>query len=280
MKKKSVVFLIIAAVLLIGSISLFSDNQAGGGVFFLACAAVCAFFALRRNKVKDTATASYSSADKKPRSSSKAPSATLSDIPGHTLRYHYNDVKIAGYGHYDKLSARVGSVLTLTPEPTNEHDAKAVAVLIDGKKLGYLPANRLQAMYYDFISRGGTVVAKVFASGKDSVDMLMGFYACDKAEYDRLISSGAPCKTFRLTANTNSEMQENIGLLEVGEPVDYLYDYEKEKYSASAFADIGFFPASANDLLEVDTQPAYVSRIEENDNGKLIVFVDVFLKQE
>ena len=151
-------------------------------------------------------------------------------------------------------------------------------MLLDGKKLGYLPANKLQSMYFDFTARGGTVVAKVFARSKDSVDMLLGYYANDLSDYKALLKSGAPSKTFKLTANTNSDMQENISLCSVGDPVTYDYDYKKEKYAASAsYLAIGYFPAAANALLEEnDDLRAYISETEENDNGKQIAYVDVY----
>ena len=277
MCKKPVLLLIVAFVFLIGSISLFSEAEAGGGVFFLAAACVPAFFVVRSMKKNASSLQTKHGTSTKTTRNSKT--ATLSDIPGYSLQYHYNDVKIAGYGHYDTSSARVGALLTLAPEPDNAHDAKAVAVLLDGKKLGYLPANRLQDMYYDYLERGGTVVAKVFACVKDSVDMLLGYYTNDLSDYKYLLKSGAPSKTFKLTANANSDMQENISLCSVGDPVTYAYDYEKEKYAASAsYAAIGFFPVAANALLEEnDDLRAYISEIGENDNGKQTAYVDVFL---
>lgn len=85
-------------------------------------------------------------------------------------------------------------------------------------------------------------------------------------------------KVFKLTANSNYEMQNSISLCTVGDEVDYEYDVEKNKYSASSDSgDIGFFPKAAEELL--DDQPAiYISNIDTNDNGNYVVSVAMFPK--
>jgi hypothetical protein len=55
-------------------------------------------------------------------------------------------LEIAGYRYYADAArdrACVGTAVDLVPEPTNEHDANAVMIKVEGQRIGYI--NRLQA---------------------------------------------------------------------------------------------------------------------------------------
>lgn len=53
--------------------------------------------------------------------------------------------------------ADVGAKVTLALEPNNEHDKKAVAVLCDGKRIGYLYKGKLKMKFYNGLNRPGVV---------------------------------------------------------------------------------------------------------------------------
>jgi hypothetical protein len=83
-------------------------------------------------------------------------------------------------------------------------------------------------------------------------------------------------KTCRLTGNLNSEMQDNISLCSEGDTVTVEYDYDKEKYMATAYAEIGYFPKSAEPIIDGENgYIAMVERIEENENGKYVIYVNL-----
>lgn len=57
---------------------------------------------------------------------------------------------IAGVKYYDAAfvmdDLKVGSPLTLEPEPENPHDSQAVKISFNGKKLGYVPASMCDSL--------------------------------------------------------------------------------------------------------------------------------------
>jgi hypothetical protein len=57
---------------------------------------------------------------------------------------------VAGLQYYDALEVwaelKIGTKLTLEPEPTNPYDRHAIRVLHNGRMLGYLPRNENRHM--------------------------------------------------------------------------------------------------------------------------------------
>ena len=68
--------------------------------------------------------------------------ATLVFYPYEPTRY-YADFHIAGFAYYDGLDfieeLTLGKQVDLIPEPTNPHDADAVVIAYNGRKIGYVP---------------------------------------------------------------------------------------------------------------------------------------------
>lgn len=75
--------------------------------------------------------------------------------------YSYDDVDIYVLDAFDRSKLHVGDLLELIPEPDNEYDPKAVAVIHNGYQVGYMHRNKLQRMYHDFVKRDGFVIASV-----------------------------------------------------------------------------------------------------------------------
>ena len=200
--------------------------------------------------------------------------AELPTLNGYDMKYSYSDVKIAGGQYYSAPAMQIGTKVELVSEKDNPHDPRAVAVMLSGQKLGYLYKGKLQDMYHDFSARGDLILARVSQVGEGGALLALGFYVEAESEYKKLARSGAKSKRFKLTGNTNEEMQYNLGLCGEGDEVSFGYDYEKERYEAICGGDIGFFPKSANDMLE-NCAGAFVEEVEENDNGKYAVRVIV-----
>jgi hypothetical protein len=71
---------------------------------------------------------------------------------------------LAGFLYHDAPQAfermRVGDVLELVREPANPHDASAIAVAWNGRKLGYVPRRQNDAVAWA-LDRGEPVTARI-----------------------------------------------------------------------------------------------------------------------
>lgn len=200
-----------------------------------------------------------------------------SEIDGIPLAYKYFDVNVCVISgqepDYNTIIERLKvepMVTTLEIESDNQYDNKAVKVMFNGSKLGYLYKGTIKDMAYDYIKKERPIFSCLSSIDLDSYKMKMfiGFYY--KKSYKNTVS-------FKLTSNSNAEMQEALDLSSVGDELDFYYDVEKEKYCFSNISDIGYAPASKNELLEEieDDYIATIDDITENDNGKLSVTVTI-----
>lgn len=193
-------------------------------------------------------------------------------IDGHKRKYVYQDVRIYTPALTEALAERVaGQVVTLRQEPENTYDPNAVAVWHAESKIGYLYKGKLQDMANDYLRREDPIFAAASRVKIDedqvNVELCLAFYPTRRAT--------GTTKRFKLSGNTGAERQEQIGFADEGDLVEYSYDFDKEKYEAICNGDsIGFFPKSANELLEDDAS-VVVAQVEENDQGKWVVYVDV-----
>lgn len=188
------------------------------------------------------------------------------------LAYNYPDVEIAGANHYDLTGIEVNMRVTLKPEPENQHDDKAVAVYVGNRKIGFLPKNKLQDMYHDYRFKDGVITAVISAVATDKAAIELNYYK--KKDMIAELKRSHETKTFKLTGNSKEEMQDAISYSSVGDEVTYTYDFDKDKYMASAVDDIGFFPKSANKYLENGAE-AYIYDIDTDDNDKYYIEVIV-----
>ena len=167
---------------------------------------------------------------------------------GIPIAYEYTDVKICLIRGQepDLTTIQVGSIIKLEQEPLNQYDNKAVMLKIGTTKIGYMYRGKLQDMANDFLKRSEYIVAYVskIDAISNEIFMNMGFYRKQIKHYRN-------STTFKLTGNTNKNMQEIIQCVTDDYDVEFYYDYEKEKFCASVFgSDIGYAPKSKNDLLE------------------------------
>ena len=84
----------------------------------------------------------------------------------YTPSRHLVSFNIAGFSHYDGIDVinelGLGKNVTLAIEPDNPYDPEAVAILYEGKKLGYIPKdkNSLLSMLI-FYGHGDIFEAKI-----------------------------------------------------------------------------------------------------------------------
>lgn len=285
--KARIILYFLMAVFAFGGVSSFADGKIAEGLLGVALLFVCLLIRFWPRIVSKKKAALSSQASAAP--VVKAPAAPMvkprsvpvvltlpQEFNGYKLAYQYEDVAVAGSGHYDVSSVKPGSVVKFILEPENQYDAKAISLYVGNEKIGYLPRNKLQDMAHDFMSRGGDVAARVTAVEGQTVKVVLGYYEHVGTPYENLMESGARYKSYKLTGNKSEDMQENLFLCSVGDEVDADFDYEKDKYIAtSSGIDIGFFPKAASSVLE-SSFSAYISDVDTDENGHYIVVVSVF----
>lgn len=229
------------------------------------------------SKTKDVSTQSSSSFTNDNKTNDQPELKIPSKIDGLPLAYKYFDVNVCVISgqepDYNAIIERLKvepMITTLEIEADNQYDNKAVKVMFNSSKLGYLYKGTIKDMAYDYIKKERPIFSCLSSIDLDSYKMKMfiGFYY--KKSYKNTVS-------FKLTSNSNAEMQEALDLSSVGDELDFYYDVEKEKYCFSNISDIGYAPASKNELLEEieDDYIATIDDITENDNGKLSVTVTI-----
>lgn len=270
--KSSILLWIIAALFLLSSFNFLKEKKMAQFITGIIISAILAFFAYKKKKSRNETTQDLQSTH------SVDPVNDDINLYGYEIAYKYDDVYVAYSANYS--IAEVGKIVSLVPEPNNEYDPNAVAVMLNDVKLGYLPKNRLQKMYHDFINSGKVVRAKIaYNNNVDKILLSMYYYKPSTNDFDSLISKNVHHKSFKLTGNSKSEFQENISLCSVGDEVTFFYDSNANKMLASAGCDIGYISNSQEEYLDsLDSYSAYIEDISENDNGKLTVKVIVFEK--
>lgn len=191
---------------------------------------------------------------------------------GFPLAYQYNDINLyITEGEEPNFSEiEPGMPVKLVQEPANTYDKKAVYAEANGIKIGYLYKGVSQNMTNDFINGGFPIISYVSSvdDNEHGIKLFMAYYKNKRRH-------GTP-KVFKLTGNANDEMQSNILFSANGDEVSVRYDYDKEKYLVSNELELGYLPKSANDSVNGSSE-GYIEEISENDNGKYIVKVTLFI---
>lgn len=191
--------------------------------------------------------------------------------------YYYTDIFVAYSDRYDTTNVLCNDYVSIIPEPDNMYDDKALALFHNRIKIGYLPKNQLQNMFYDFNDKGGIVLAKISEKNieKNILRVALGFYSKPK-NLIRVTGTTSKGVSFKLTGNTNEEMQNNIYLSSIGDSVDIDYDYEKDKFVVSCLSIIGYIPASKNNYIEsLKEYTAFIENIIENENSKYSIIITI-----
>ena len=204
-------------------------------------------------------------------------------LHGFLESYRYTDVGIfvPEDSTFDLKGFEPGAILTLVQDPENPHDNHAVGLKLHNQLVGYLYRGKLQDMANDWIGKKMPLRAQLTACMRDKqrAEVTLVFY--DLSQYKKYLAKYPNAKEYRLTGNTNEEMQENIDMCSRGDECSIDYDIEKEKYLVSSGLDIGYLPASAAKHIDADGKDAYdiyVSDIDFNDRGKNVISVYLFPK--
>lgn len=187
------------------------------------------------------------------------------EMNGQPIAYKYDDVGIfAPKDVAVKRDVRYGDAVTFEYEPDNKYDANAVKAVVCGEFIGYINKGKLQEMIHDFKDSGLPIFS--YVSSCDPVKVFISFYRGAKAP-------GA-ANTYKLASNKSEEIQDAIENCDEGDEVEYTYDDEKDKYIAACGGNIGYFPKSANEILEGGPS-VFISEIGEDDDGVYSVEVEI-----
>lgn len=291
-----ILLLIFGAIFLIGGFGVFGDGFSL--VFVLIGAFMIGLYVLfakekaAKNTEKKDIVANHASEQSHKAETRNAPAnvaecqspeektATKSfpeSVDGEKIAYHYEHVNlyVPDNVSWELDSITPGEDVLFRQEPENTYDSKAVSVFTkNNTKLGYLYKGTIKDMVNDFMQDALPVLSCVDSVGDDgTITLFIAFYRSRKKSIN--------AKVYKLAANRNQAMQDNILSCNPGDGITISYDDDKGKYYAehakywwSTPQIIGYFPAAANDFLE-DSSAIFIDRVEEDDNGKLIVYVAV-----
>lgn len=173
----------------------------------------------------------------------------------------------------------VGVELDVFAEKDNSYDPKAVAFTIQDRIVGYLYKGKHQDMANDWLKRGDPMYAIVTHATKsdNQVAIALAFYGTGKAQSRTHISSSS--RAYRLTGNTNEDMQIDIPMCAIGDECDLFYDCDKNRYLVTAEYDIGYLPVSAHrivsGLYEDLSYSVTIFNIGISSNDKYFVSVNI-----
>lgn len=181
MKKSVIVLWIVATLFLVSSFPLFGEGNIGAGICGIVIAAALAFAGYRKNKGSQKAHEAaaeilheYEEAWEKPKG---APEAAAPELP-----YEFLKMKVAGVTFKDGRQCRQTMIRRLywKDEPFDKNEAEvtlqreeyegkpAFAVLLNDRKIGYVPAEYAQYIS-DNLDRCDGVTHIEAYSGKDDI---------------------------------------------------------------------------------------------------------------
>lgn len=249
------------------------------GLIILAINIWILWYALRCRKEYKTLKISNTESQSMPNSVNETSARTealpekdkkkIIEIPDHIgeyeLKYRYPDVPFTITG--DLGNAVGGEVLTFVANENN------IDVCLENEKIGVMQDAR-KDMVRDFLNRSEPIKAVLSAfDGVNEAKMFLAFYKLPR--YTILIQGNAPRETVKLAGTSKKEYQETILFCSVGDIIEIDYDEDQERYYAESSDRIGYFPKKINSKLE-NSPETFISKIDFDDNGNYIVFVDIF----
>lgn len=178
----------------------------------------------------------------------------------------YDDVLVA-YNTEFAASVPLGEYVEIRPEPDNQYDDKALALYYMRNKIGYLPANRLQEMYYAFINRNGSVKARAASFSGDRLLVAIAYFDKIKPfEVDKSVNH----KVFTLSGSGSEEKQGNLSVCENGNEVTLSWNAESGKLDVNLDnLDIGYLPKAAEEYVSTLSDfKAFIQEVYEDENDK------------
>lgn len=170
------------------------------------------------------------------------------------------------------LIGKTGKSLDIVLEPENEYDPRAVALYLEGKKIGYVHKGRLQDMIHDWLERGDEILCCLKRLTAEDAYFLIGFYK------DLDYFKGRTFKLIRVTKKDDDGISraENAEFLSPGYCVWVFVDDDKYIVTDGPL-EFGELPKAAIEYAEGASR--IVGRVEEcdfDDNGKPEIYVTIY----
>jgi hypothetical protein len=111
----------------------------------------------------------------------------------------------------------------------NPYDSNAVIVRSGKIDIGYLYRGNLQQMMLDYLRMGYPVSSYITSvdGTNEKVNITIGFYNINSGrnydDFNKLVDKGAAYKSFKLTGNRNSDMQETLADCDESDEIEYEY---------------------------------------------------------
>ena len=202
-------------------------------------------------------------------------------LDGQFLCYEYEQNVCLIDNSFDAIVGNGGKQITFEFEPENEHDNKAVALYVEGKKIGYVYRGQTQDMIHSYYKQGRQICGYLnkYSVAEKTATYKIGFYK--PMEYFE-------SKEFSLVKTTKrideySTRAENLSFCNEGDVLTIECDsFADDSYVvyADGYNEIGELPKSAVNFIE-ENNPRKIYGIlnscEEDENGKLKAKISVYL---
>lgn len=297
--KKMIIGLVLLAIGVVGIFSLFGEFSSElllGSILTMAGGVVLIWL---DKKVKPTAdepplvTQTPINNEPKPAEPQKA------EVPDGEKDYdllpHYADGKFLCYEYEEKIYfikddnidekfgyiiGNGGKQLLFEFEPENEYDSFAVAIYLDGKKLGYVYQGQTQDMIHSYHRKGWEICAHLnkYSKEEKTASYKIGFYKpkeCLESKQFTLVKT-----TKRIDEYSNRA--DNLCACDEGELLFIEKEFLEDNYivTTDTYDEIGELPKSAINFIE-ENCPKKIYGIfdswEYDENGKAKGKITVYL---
>lgn len=268
--KKPIVGAIIIGVGFVGLLGVFQSEDKLALVFgsfvIMAAGVVVLLFGLRANKV-------VSVPEVQPPQDEETPKSEPREVDGNrrvdlTVLTVGNCVKIYQYTHelcaiggepnpYDYVKQQVNSgnrQLYFSFEPDNEFDSEAIAIVLGGKKIGYVHKGTNQKMIHDYHNKGFQFGANISTLSPDRITYIIVFY-----------KPKSKCRRYEFPIK-NKAFAESCS---AGDILSVEYDFVKDCFMLKDFAgeEICKLPKRAEEYANKD----YEIPAEVGEDGESII---------
>lgn len=293
---KMIIGLVLLIVGIIGFFGSFGEtgfdaSTAFGSVCFLVAGAILIYLEKKQKKTTAPAPATTEAAQPQPPKEEPKEEAIPDGtknydlfnefLDGQFLCYEYEENVCLIDGAFDGIVGNGGKQITFEFEPENEYDDKAVALYVEGKKIGYVYRGQIQDMIHSYHKQGRQICGYLnkYSAADKKATYKIGFYKPD----DYFES-----KQFSLTKTTKkideyTTRAENLEWCKEGD----ILTIESEGFSdesfvvyANGYNEIGELPKSAVNFIEENNPKkiyGILNTLEEDDNGKLKAKITVYL---
>lgn len=287
-----VVLLIVGIIGLFGSFgeSGFSAATAFGSVCCIVSGAILLYLENKAKKPADTTpqleTTPSAPATETPKEKAIPDGTKNYDLfndflDGQFLCYEYEENVCLIEDSFDAIVGNGGKQITFEFEPENEYDSKAVALYVEGKKIGYVYRGKIQDMIHSYYKQGRKICGYLnkYSAAEKTATYKIGFYKP---------AESFESKQFSLTKTTKkideyTTRAENLSFCKEGDVLTVENESVIEDnyvVYVDGYAEIGELPKSAvNFINENNPRKIYgiLNTVEEDENGKLKAKITVYL---